>query len=280
MHQKLLKILEKKKNGTPFSVVTAYDYPTAKIEEEVGIDLILVGDSVGTNVLGYSSETEVTMADMVHHLKAVCRGAPNSCIMVDVPFGAAPDPFTAFENGRLLIENGADVVKIEGWKEQKNTVMYLTEMGVPVCGHIGYNPQYHGSRAHVFGKDSADARELIRSAQTLEQAGAVLLLIEKVAEEVCRYITEKIKIPVIGIGSGRFCDAQVLVFHDIVGLSERSFKHARAFATLRDTTTFALRSYKNEVEQRLFPAEENVVHCSESVVQEAVAKAITDKQIP
>lgn len=277
MRQKLLTILEKKKNGTPFSVVTAYDYPTAKIEEEVGIDIILVGDSVGTNALGYSDETEVTMADMVHHLKAVCRGAPNSCIMVDLPFGTAPDPFKAFENARILVDNGADVVKIEGWEDKKNTVIYLTEMGIPVCGHIGYNPQQHGAKAHVFGKDAAGASELIRSAQTLEQAGAVLLVIEKVAEEVCRYITDKISIPVIGIGSGRFCDGQVLVFHDIVGLGERSFKHARAFATLRETTASALRCYKNEVEQRNFPAEDNVVHINEMILQEAVANITISK---
>jgi 3-methyl-2-oxobutanoate hydroxymethyltransferase len=268
MHPKILKIHDKKKSGMPITVVTAYDFPTAQIEEEVGIDIILVGDSVGTNVLGYSSEAEVTMADMVHHLKAVCRGAPNSCIMVDLPYGSTPDPFKGFENARLLMDSGADIIKIEGWGDQKNTITYLTEMGVPICGHIGYNPQYHGPKGRVFGKDIEGARELVASALTLEQAGVVLFVIEKVPEELCRYITSKVLVPVIGIGSGRYCDGQVLVFHDIVGMADRTFRHARAFGKIREATVSALQLYKKDVEQGLFPAEENVVHNKEDFFYE------------
>jgi len=262
------KILENKKGSSPFSVVTAYDYPTAKIAVEAGIDILLVGDSVGTNVLGYGSEKEVTMSDMVHHLKAVVRGAPQTCIMVDLPFGAADTPQLAAENAALLTQNGADIVKIEGWAEKGATFEHLASLGFSVCGHIGYNPQIHGARASVFGKDLQTARDLVASAKCLERAGATWLVVEKVPEEVCRVITSQVSIPVIGIGSGKYCDGQVLVFHDVVGLSERVFKHARAFANMRTLIKDALVAYRAEVGGYTFPAAEQSAHVPESLVHE------------
>ncbi len=259
---------EKKKKKIPITMATAYDYPTACIEEEAGIDVILVGDSVGTNVLGYENERQVTMADMLHHLKAVVRGATKSLIMADMPYGSASDKEEALENSRVFINAGADIVKIEGWESKKEIVEFLTKQGIPVCGHIGYNPQYHGSKARIFGKDAAGARELVTSAKSLEQAGAVLLIVEKIPEEVAGLITTTLSIPVIGIGSGRLCDGQVLVFHDIVGLSSRTFRHAKAYANLRKEIFDAISDYIKEVEERTFPSKEHVSHLDPAILDE------------
>lgn len=264
------KFLDKKANGSPIAVVTAYDFPIAKMAAEVGIDILLVGDSVGTNVLGYTDETEVTMADMQHHCRAVKRGAGDACVMVDLPYGAASDPFIAFANAGLLMEAGADFVKVEGWSDQKNTVTHLTEMGIPVCGHIGYNPQYHGSRAKVFGKDADTARALIHAAKTLQDAGAVMLVAEKIPEELSSVITSLLSIPVIGIGSGRFCDGQVLVFHDVAGLTGKVFKHAKIFGDVKSATINALLAYKNAVVEKTFPGSEHSAHIEDAVVEEAL----------
>lgn len=264
------KFLDKKANGNPIAVVTAYDFPTAKMAAGIGIDILLVGDSVGTNVLGYADETEVSMADMQHHCRAVKRGAGDVCVMVDLPYGSAPDPFAAFTNASLLMEAGADFVKVEGWSDQKNTVTHLTEMGIPVCGHIGYNPQYHGSRAKVFGKDTETARELIRAAKTLQDAGAVMLIAEKIPEELCKVIALLLSIPVIGIGSGRFCDGQVLVFHDIAGLTGKVFKHAKMFGDVKTATVKALAAYRDAVVQRTFPEAEHSSHVEDGVVEDAL----------
>lgn len=268
MNQKYLQLLEKKKQGIPISMVTAYDAPTARIEQEAGIDVILVGDSVGTNVLGYESEREVTMSDMVHHLKAVVRGAPDGYTMVDIPFNAAVDPFRAFENARQLIDAGARIVKIEGWEDKKTVISYLTEKGVSVCGHIGYNPQYHGPKGRIFGKDPVVAGQLLRSARALEQAGAHMIIVEKVPEEVGRIIASACAIPVIGIGSGRYCDGQVLVVHDIIGLAPRTFMHARKYADAGAVMADAILRFKHEVENHLFPAEEHVSHIDKESAEE------------
>lgn len=274
MNEKCRFLLDKKKNRIPITMVTAYDYPTARIEEEAGIDVVLVGDSVGTNVLGYETERQVTMVDMLHHLRAVVRGAPKSCIMADLPFGSVTDPATALSSSRVLVEAGAHIVKIEGWESKKEIIGHLTAQGIAVCAHIGYNPQYHGSKGRVFGKEISEALELIRSARSLEQAGAVLMIIEKVPEELGRIITSSLSIPVIGIGSGRHCDGQVLVFHDIVGLAWRTFRHAKAYGNLRASTFAALAQFKKEVENHDFPSEEHVSHLSPAVLDEISAALV------
>ena len=196
-------------------MLTAYDFPSAQIAEAGGVDAILVGDSVGTNVLGYSSEREVTMADMLHHTAAVARGTQNALLLADLPFQSTETPEDAERNALLLRGKGAQIVKIEGWREKCSIVSHLSRKGIPVCGHIGYNPQIHGTKPKVFGTTAEDARDLIESSLLLEQSGAVLLVIEKVPEEVAGIITEKLHIPTIGIGSGRYCDGQVLVINDV-----------------------------------------------------------------
>jgi 3-methyl-2-oxobutanoate hydroxymethyltransferase len=251
---------EKKSRHEPIVMVTGYDCVTARMEEDAGVDIVLVGDSVGTNVLGYQSETEVTMQDMIHHCKAVSRGLKNTCLMVDLPYGSSADPFIAFENAQLLQDAGADCVKIEGWGENKRVIEFLTGKGIDVCGHIGYNPQKHGPKAKVFGKDASEASELIKSAQTIEDAGAMMIVIEKVPSEVAALITKKCRIPIIGIGSGFECDGQVLVVNDILGYGVRTFKHARRFMDFRTLALGALGNYCDEVRSRKFPSEVNFVH--------------------
>lgn len=257
-------LFEKKRNNEPIVMATAYDYAMARFEEEAGVDVVLVGDSVGTNVLGYADETEVTMADMLHHCKAVVRGISKAFCIVDMPFGAADDPFKALENGRLLIGTGADCVKIEGWADNKSIIECLSGKGIDVCGHIGYNPQIHGPRGKVFGKDEAQARELIKSAQILQDAGAIMIVIEKVPFEVASLIAEKCTIPIIGIGSGKGCDGQVLVVNDILGFGEKTFRHAKKYMDFRTEASTAIRNYCSEVRSRIFPGETNSVHIDES----------------
>ena len=262
MNNKIESVLQQKRKGVPITIATAYDYPSARLVREAGIDVLLVGDSVGTNVLGYETEREVTMNDMLHHLRAVVRGASGGCIMVDLPYGAAVDEIQALENSRLLIDAGADIVKIEGWEDRGAIFKNLAVNGIAVCGHIGYNPQYHGPKGRIFGKEHQVAVELITSAQTLEAAGAVMLIVEKIPEEVTKLIATRVLMPVIGIGSGRYCDGQVLVFHDIVGLVWRSFRHARAWANLREAAAAGLSGYKDAVAAGSFPGSEHVSHIS------------------
>ena len=241
-------------------MVTAYDCPTARIADEAGIDAVLVGDSVGTVMLGYASEREVTMEDMLHHVAAAARGIRQAYFFADMPYRSADTPRRAVQNARMLLEKGAECVKLEGWREKCPIVACLTENNIPVCAHIGYNPQIHGAKPKVFGACAEEARELIESARLLEKAGAILLILEKVPEEVSGIIARALRIPVIGIGSGRSCDGQVLVVNDVLGISERSYRHARAFSDFRVRALGALRAYASAVENGGFPAEEHVHH--------------------
>lgn len=253
-------LLAKKENHRPISMVTAYDFPTAQIEDMAGIDTVLVGDSVGTNVLGYASELEVTMADMLHHAAAVARGLKSAFLLADLPFGAAEAPDIALKNARNLYDKGVECVKLEGWREKCGIVEHLSKNKIPVCAHIGYNPQIHGSKPATFGKKAEEARMLIDSAQALEAAGAVMIVLEKLPEEVAGIITEKLGIPTIGIGSGRMCDGQVLVISDILGTSERTFRHAKRYMDYHGSASAAVRKYAEEVEKGEFPGVEHASH--------------------
>jgi 3-methyl-2-oxobutanoate hydroxymethyltransferase len=261
---------DKKKNKIPISLLTAYDFPTAQILDEAGIDILLVGDSVGTNVLGYKDEREVSMADMLHHLGAVARGTKNAWVMVDMPYNSANDPFIACENARMLIEKGADCVKVEGWEEKKNVVAYLSGQGISVCAHIGYNPQIHGSRPKTFGKTTEQALDLINSAKVLEDSGAVMVIVEKVPQEITALISESLRIPVLGIGAGSKCDGQVLVINDIIGITPAVFKHTRKYMDFRSMVFKAATDYKNDIEKGCFPSEENVSHLSAESLEEVL----------
>ena len=231
-----------KREARPITVLTCYDYPTACLQDEAGIDIVFVGDSVGTNVLGYKSETEVTMADMRHHLKAVRRGVTDAYLLVDMPYAADRDAEQAVTNAKHFLSDGADGVKLEGGIEKVPIVTALAGAGIETCAHIGHNPQIHGTKAATHGKTFAKAKRLIEAATALADAGAKLIVLEKITEEVSQIITETVDIPTIGIGAGRFCDGQVLVINDVLGIGP-PFKHAKRYQDYDHFTFEAILQY-------------------------------------
>lgn len=249
----------------PITMLTAYDYPTALMVEHSGIEVILVGDSLGMVVLGYENTLPVTMADMLHHCKAVARGAKSPLLVGDMPFMSYQVSVReAVRNaGRFLQEGGMDAVKLEGGRERLNTVSAIVAAGIPVMGHIGLTPQsvhqLGGFRAQ--GKTADAASDLLWQAQQLEEAGCFSLVLESVPEEVATEISNRLQIPTIGIGAGAGCDGQVLVLHDLLGLFERfTPKFVRRYADLHQQAQAALQTYAAEVKQRAFPAEEHTLH--------------------
>jgi 3-methyl-2-oxobutanoate hydroxymethyltransferase len=249
----------KKQAQHKITMLTGYDYPTACIEDQAGIDIILVGDSVGTNVLGYASEREVTMADMVHHLKAVRRGVVQAYLLVDLPYQSYATPELALENATTLLAHGANGVKLEGGVEQVETIRRLTAEGINVCGHIGFTPQtlhHPGRKARIQGRSFPQATALLESAIALEQAGAGLLVLELIPELLGKAITECLHIPTIGIGAGQFCDGQVLIVHDLLGLTPFHLRFVKRYQQSRELTLQAMTQYKHDVEQGLFPSGE------------------------
>ena len=249
----------KKYKHEPITVLTCYDYPTACMQDEAGIDIVFVGDSVGTNILGYKSEMEVTMADMLHHLKAVHRGVTNAYLLIDMPYAADRNAKQAVANANLFLDSGADGVKLEGGTEKIPIVTALAEQGIEVCAHIGHNPQIHGTKAATHGKTVSKAKELVQTAVALAGAGAKLIVLEKITEEVSQIITGTLDIPTIGIGAGRYCDGQVLVINDVLGMGTL-FKHAKRYQDYDHLTFEAISQYIYDVENGDFPRDENVSH--------------------
>lgn len=249
----------KKQEQQPITVLTCYDYPTACLQDEAGIDIVFVGDSVGTNILGYKNETEVTMADMRHHLKAVRRGVTDAYLLVDMPYAADRDVKQAVVNAHAFLSDGADGVKLEGGIEKVPIVKALAEQGIETCAHIGHNPQIHGTKAATHGKTFAKAKQLIEAAKALAAAGAKLIVLEKITEEVSQIITETVSVPTIGIGAGRYCDGQVLVINDILGIGP-PFKHAKRYQDYNHLTFEAICQYREEVANRTFPTDANTSH--------------------
>ncbi len=255
-------LMSKKQVHQKITMLTCYDYPTALLEDKAGIDIIFVADSVGTNVLGYESATEVTMENMIHHLKAVRRGVTHAYLLVDMPYKSYDTPKIALENATTFLSHGADGVKLEGWSEKEEVIKILAENNIEVCAHIGYNPQIH-SRAWTHGVTFSKAKALIQSALTLENAGAKMIVLEMVSEEVSKIITEKLSIPTIGIGAGKFCDGQVLVINDMLGITALDLRHAKKYQNYQNLTFQAICQYKEEVENGVFPNEASVVSMDE-----------------
>lgn len=252
-----------KAQGEKISMTTAYDYPTAYFVNKAGIEIILVGDSLAMTVLGLDTTVPVTMEQMIHHIKPVVKGAPDVMIVGDMPFGSYnQSKEQAIMNAtRLMKEGGCDAVKLEGGKEVAQTVKAIVDAGIPVMGHIGLTPQTISKLGgfKVQGKSAEAAQKLLEDALALQEAGAFSLIIECVPEEVGRFITEKIFIPTIGIGAGRHCDGQVLVFHDMVGLFEKFIpKFVKRYANLGEEVVKALETYKDEVKKGKFPGDEHV----------------------
>ncbi len=208
-----------KASNQKIAALTAYDYPGAKLLDQAGIDLLLVGDSLGMVILGYEDTTEVTLADILHHLRAVRRGTENALLVADLPFGTYPDKETALENSRQLIEAGAEFVKLEGGTAQAETVQHIVQAGIPIVGHIGMLPQQVkvDGGYKKKGKTPEAAAILLQDAKDLQAAGACALVIESTKAPVATEITQAISIPTIGIGSGFETDGQILVTHDLLG---------------------------------------------------------------
>jgi 3-methyl-2-oxobutanoate hydroxymethyltransferase len=251
-----------KTEGKRFAMLTAYDFPTARILDEAGIPVLLVGDSLATNVLGYETTLPVTMEEMLHHTRAVARGAVDALVVGDMPFLSYQVSIEeGIRNaGRFLKEGGAHAVKLEG--PQLELTSRLVELGIPVMGHVGLTPQsVHGMGGYrVQGRGEEAARRLLDQAMAIEKAGAFSIVLEGMPDDVAGQITQQLHVPTIGIGAGATCDGQVLVVHDLLGLSERPPKLAKAYANLRAAIADAARAFAAEVEAGTFPDEEHTYH--------------------
>lgn len=247
-----------KAKGEKISMLTAYDYPTALLLDRVGIEIVLVGDSVANNVLGYENTVPVTLEEMLHHTKAVRRGIKKAFLIGDMPFlSYNVSDERAIENaGRFLKEARADAVKLEGGEEMADRVEALDRAGIAVMGHIGYTPQrisQLGGPRRVQGRDEQRARKLLEDARILEEVGAFSIVLEKIPWQLAKLITESVKIPTIGIGAGPYCDGQVLVLHDVLGLSGLSLKFAKRYVDLNEIIEGALKAFKEDVKNEKFP---------------------------
>lgn len=253
---------EKKVRGEKITMLTAYDYPSAKMTEEAGIDMILVGDSLGMAVLGYDNTLPVTMEDMIYHSRAVRRGAPQTFVVGDMPFLSyhLSDDEAVRNAGRFLQEANVQAVKLEGGEERCTIINRMVSAGIPVMGHIGLTPQAVNQMGgfKVQGKDREQAEKIIYQAKKLEEAGVFSLVLECVPAMLAEIITKELKIPTIGIGAGSACDGQVLVWHDVLGITQNMKpKFVKKYAELYPVIVEALKNYKLEVEGRVFPAEEH-----------------------
>jgi len=266
-----LELKEIKKNEEKITMITAYDYPTAQLVDEAGVETILVGDSLGMVVLGYQDTLSVTMEEMIHHAKAVVRGSKRSFVIVDMPFLTYQiNKEEALRNaGRIIQETGAQGVKLEGGEEIIDAVRLIIGAGIPVVGHLGLTPQSAGQLGgfKVQGKDPATARKMIEDAVLLEEAGSFLLVLECVPWQLAKEITKKLTIPVIGIGAGKYCDGQVLVYHDVMGLyTGKRPKFVKQYASARDEMLKGVGDYISEVRQGSFPEEKHTFSISQEVL--------------
>lgn len=260
----IVKMKNMKKKGVPITMLTAYDYPSAKLAEEADIDMILVGDSLGNVVLGYNSTIPVTLDDMVYHTRAVARGAEETFIVADMPFMTYHGSLDESLRGvrRLMQEGHAHAVKMEGGEEIADTVKRIVQSGVPVLGHIGLTPQSVNQIGgyRIQGKDARDAERLMNDAKALEAAGAFAVVLELVTEETAADISKALSIPTIGIGAGRYCDGQVLVYHDLLKYASpyRDKRFVKTYADVGTVIRDGISQYVKEVKDRSFPAEEHV----------------------
>ena len=235
-------------------MITAYDYPTAKIVDEVGVDYILVGDSLGMVILGYPDTKSVTMVDMLHHLKAVVRGVKKSHIVADMPINTYNSVKDAVKNAKLFQKAGAHSVKIEGANPEIITA--IIQEGIPVVGHLGLLPQTARSYK-VQGRDQQEAEQIYQDAKSLDNLGMLALVLECIPSELAKRITETIKTPTIGIGAGIYCSGQVLVLHDVIGLSDFQGKMVKRYIDTKEMMRQAISSFKQEVIKEKFPTEKN-----------------------
>ncbi|MEI3237996.1 MAG: 3-methyl-2-oxobutanoate hydroxymethyltransferase [Lachnospira sp.] len=263
---------EAKSNHTKLAMLTAYDYSTAKLQDEAGIHGILVGDSLGNVILGYEDTISVTMEDMIHHGAAVARGAKNALVVVDMPFMSyQTSVYDAVVNaGRLMKEGRANAVKLEGGVSVCPQIKAITDAGIPVMAHLGLTPQsinaFGGFK--VQGKNEAAARKLIDDAKAVEEAGAFALVLECVPAKLAKIISEQLTIPTIGIGAGAGCDGQILVYQDMLGMfSDYTPKFVKRFAEVGSVMKEAFANYIKEVQAETYPAEEHTFKIDDEVLE-------------
>ena len=272
MRTSINQIQEMKQRGEKITMLTAYDYPVARVIDEVGVPMILVGDSLGMVVLGYESTIPVTIEEMLHHTKAAVRGTKQALVVGDMPFMTYHISTSDAQRNaaRFIQEGGAQAVKLEGGITIAETVNAIVSCGIPVMGHLGLTPQsiHQLGGYKVQGKTEASAGRLLEDAVSLEQAGAFAIVLETVPTPLATLITQSISIPTIGIGAGNGCDGQVQVVSDILGLfTDFVPKHTKQYASLADTIRAAVTDYDREVRAGSFPAEEQSFSMDESILE-------------
>lgn len=266
-------------DGHRIAMLTAYDYPTARLVDEAGIPMILVGDSLGRVMLGYENEIPVSMADMLHHTAAVARGARRAVVIGDMPFLSYATPEAAVANaGRFLAEAGAQAVKVEGGVRSARTIETIVRAGIPVMGHIGWTPQAanQAGKVRVIGKTRDQARSLLADAHALQEAGAFAIVLELVPEQLAAAITSRLRVPTIGIGAGAGCSGQVQVITDMLGLDAWRPRHARAYADLRVVILDAVRDYATDVAAGTFPGAAETVKMDDEILAEVLGHSPLD----
>jgi 3-methyl-2-oxobutanoate hydroxymethyltransferase len=249
------RLIQSKEEGRPIVALTAWDYAIAQLLDMAGVDLILVGDSMSV-VLGYQTTLPITLDEMIYHAKAVRRGVKNALMVVDLPFLTYQESIqqAIHSAGRVLKETGAQAVKLEGgYPEMVETIARLVKAGIPVMGHVGLTPQsVHQIGLRQQGKTEADSERILREAIALEQAGVFSIVLEHIPEDLALHVTQKLRIPTIGIGAGKQCDGQVLVTSDLLGLSEKQPPFAKVYVNLRDIISQAVNDFSQEVRERKF----------------------------
>ncbi len=278
----ILDMQNKKDRGEPITMVTAYDYPTGQMVDRSDIDMILVGDSLAMVVLGYDNTVSVTMEEMLHHCRAVARGAKRPLLVGDMPFMSYQVSIPqAVENaGRFLKEGNMDVIKLEGGRERADVVQAISKAGIPVMGHIGLTPQTISQMGgfRVQGRSVDAALSVIDDAVTLAEAGCFAMVVEGVPDRVAALITERLSIPTIGIGAGKSCGGQVLVLHDMLGMFDRfTPKFVKKYSNFVELGTKALREYVGDVAKGIFPGPEHVYTIKDDVYA-ALIQALEERE--
>ena len=281
MPVRITKLQEMKQGGEQIPCMTAYDFPTARLVDEAGIPVVLVGDSLGNVVLGHGSTVPVTMEDMVHHTKAVVRGVSNALVVADMPFMSySVSVEEALRNaGRLLQEGGAHAVKLEGGAAVAETVGRIVDAGIPVMGHLGLTPQSVNQLGgyRIQGRTLPQAQRLMEDAEALQDAGVFSIVLESVPGLLAEAVTKRLSVPTIGIGAGPGCDGQIQVLHDVLGLSGRSPKHAKRYADLDLVIGAAMAAYADDVRARKFPTDEHTVPIDDAVLRELLSGVELDR---
>jgi 3-methyl-2-oxobutanoate hydroxymethyltransferase len=275
----------KKDRKEKIAAITAYDFPVAKIVDESGVDMILVGDSLGMVVLGYENTIPVTMEEMIHHTKPVVRASKRALVVGDMPYFSfhSTQEESIANASRFLKEAGASAVKIEGAsKKRLRLIEALVDAEIPVMGHVGLTPQsiYHFGQFRVRGKEIDEAKKIIQDASNLEKAGVFSVVLECIPMEVARIITEKLKVPTVGIGAGPYCDGQILVFHDLVGYSDGYLpKFVKKYADIHQLISRAVKEYIDDVREGRFPDGEHSYHFQSEKIEELTGKKSKPKKL-